>query len=87
MRFKYIFIVFVFAYSNTRAQQLFLVFPKSHKSNPGKAIGDGSITNPWDLQTALYQKIDIVNEDDIIYLHEGIYDGSYLSTLNCTTLL
>lgn len=85
MKFKYIFIVFVFAYTNIRAQQVFHVFPKSHKANPGKAIGDGSITNPWDLQTALSQKVDIVNGDDIIYLHEGIYNGRYLSTLNCTT--
>lgn len=84
MRFKYIFILFVFAYSNTRAQQVFHVFPKSHKSNPGKAIGDGSITNPWDLQTALYQKIDIVNGDDIIYLHEGAYNGRFVSTISTT---
>ena len=42
------------------AQQEFHVFPVDHKDTPGRAIGDGSLQNPWDLQTALNLKPDIL---------------------------
>jgi len=66
------------------AQQEFHVFPKQDKSNPGSELGDGSLEHPWDLQTALSQKPTIVNGGDVILLHEGAYNGRYISTLNST---
>lgn len=63
------------------AQQEFHVFPKDHKNSPGTADGAGTLNNPWDLQTALLQKSDVVNSGDIIWLHEGIYNGKFISTL------
>lgn len=66
------------------AQQEFHVFPENHKTTPGKAAGNGSLQKPWDLQTALTQSNKVVKGDDIIWLHEGIYNGRYNSTLNCT---
>ncbi len=68
------------------AQKEFHVFPEQHKLTPGTAMGNGSLQHPWDLQTALSQKSDVVNGDDIIWLHEGIYNGRYLSNLNSTVL-
>ncbi|WP_452227941.1 hypothetical protein [Lacinutrix sp. MEBiC02404] len=67
------------------AQQEFHVFPKNHKTNPGISTGNGSLQNPWDLQTALTQSNKIVKGDDTIWLHAGIYNGRYNSTLNTTT--
>lgn len=67
------------------AQQEFHVFPEKDKENPGTTSGNGSLQNPWDLQTALTQSNKIVNADDTIWLHEGVYNGRYNSTLNCTT--
>jgi hypothetical protein len=58
------------------AQQEFHVFPETHKTTPGKSIGNGSLQNPWDLQTALTQSNKVVKGDDIIWLHEGVYNGS-----------
>ncbi|OUR99359.1 hypothetical protein A9Q86_12355 [Flavobacteriales bacterium 33_180_T64] len=63
------------------AQQEFHVFPKNDKNTPGREIGDGTIANPWDLKTALKQKPDAVNSGDIIWLHEGIYNGRFISAL------
>jgi hypothetical protein len=63
------------------AQQVFHVFPETHKTNPGKSSGNGSIINPWDLQTALSQDTNSVNDNDIIYLHEGAYNGRFISTI------
>ncbi|WP_298895516.1 hypothetical protein [uncultured Psychroserpens sp.] len=65
------------------AQQEFHVFPKDHKETPGTANGTGAIDDPWDLQTALKQKPKNVNAGDIIWLHEGIYNGKFVSTLRC----
>ena len=75
-------IVFLFYVVSLSGQQEFHVFPKSHKSNPGKASGNGSINNPWDLQTALNQTTRTVNDRDIIYLHKGIYNGRFSSTIS-----
>lgn len=60
------------------AQQEFHVFPN------GKSTGDGSLENPWDLQTALSQKPEVVNGGDYIWLHEGIYTGRFISTIKST---
>jgi hypothetical protein len=62
----------------TQAQQEF------HVTTNGKTSGDGTLQNPWDLQTALSQKPDVVNGDDTIWLHEGIYKGRFLSTIQST---
>ncbi|MDN3492691.1 right-handed parallel beta-helix repeat-containing protein [Winogradskyella bathintestinalis] len=66
------------------AQQEFHVFPENHPETPGTKSGNGSLENPWDLQTALSQKPKIVNGNDTIWLHEGIYNGRFSSTLNST---
>lgn len=63
------------------AQREFHVFPVNHNQTPGTQNGTGSITNPWDLQTALGQSSDVVNSGDTIWLHEGIYNGRYISAL------
>jgi len=81
MKLVLIYLSFLFTTVNITAQQSFHVFPKSHKSNPGKASGNGSISHPWDLQTAFSQKTQVINGNDIIYLHKGIYNGRYISTI------
>ena len=63
------------------AQKEFHVFPVDGKSIQGSPNGDGSRNNPWDLQTALTQTSERVNGGDIIWLHQGIYNGRYKSTL------
>ena len=55
-----------------------------HVSPNGKATGNGSLQNPWDLQTALTQNPQIINGDDTIWLHEGIYNGRFNSTIQST---
>ena len=62
-------------------QQEFHVFPKDYKMTPEMASGNGSLQSPWDLQTALNQKPEVVNGGDIIWLHKGVYNGRFLSTL------
>lgn len=64
------------------AQKEFHVSPNEDKANPGTETGNGSIQQPWDLQTALSQKSDIVNGGDVIWLHEGVYNGRFISTLS-----
>ncbi|MEZ4797499.1 MAG: right-handed parallel beta-helix repeat-containing protein [Flavobacteriaceae bacterium] len=81
MKLKLLIISFLFSAVTISAQQIFHVFPENHKTNPGKTSGNGSITKPWDLQTALNQDINSVNDNDIIYLHEGTYNGRYISTI------
>jgi len=76
-----IIISLLFSAVTISAQQVFHVFPETDKSNPGRASGNGSIVNPWDLQTALSQDTNLVNDNDVIYLHEGIYNGRFISTL------
>ncbi|MEZ4802162.1 MAG: right-handed parallel beta-helix repeat-containing protein [Gelidibacter sp.] len=56
-----------------------------HVTTDGKSTGNGSLQNPWDLQTALSQKPDVVNGGDTIWLHEGIYNGRFISTIKSTT--
>ena len=63
------------------AQQEFHVFPINDTQSPGTSSGNGSLTLPWDLQTALSQKTNIVNSGDTIWIHEGVYKGKFVSTL------
>ena len=53
-----------------------------HVTISGTSLGNGSIDQPWDLQTALNQKAIIVNGGDTIWLHEGVYQGRYVSNLS-----
>ncbi|WP_298902693.1 hypothetical protein [uncultured Psychroserpens sp.] len=81
-RLLYILCCFVGLYAS--AQQEFHVFPIDHKSTPGTQNGTGHIDNPWDLQTAIQQKTKITS-GDTIWLHEGIYNGRFVSTLQSLT--
>ena len=57
------------------------VFPSDHESSPGKTSGNGTKDNPWDLQTALSQKQAIIKPGDTIWLHQGVYNGRFISNL------
>lgn len=63
------------------AQKEFHVFPKDGNHVKGSPNGDGSLNKPWDLQTALSQSTQRVNGGDIIWLHQGIYNGNYKSSI------
>ncbi|WP_040278848.1 right-handed parallel beta-helix repeat-containing protein [Psychroserpens damuponensis] len=63
------------------AQQEFHVFPKDDANSPGTSLGNGSLAQPWDLQTALSQTTDIVNSGDTIWIHEGVYTGKFATSL------
>ena len=52
-------------------------------SPSGSVGGDGSIGNPWDLQTALGGRTS-VGPGDTIWLRGGTYRGTFLSNLNGT---
>jgi hypothetical protein len=49
----------------------------------GSANGDGSINNPWDLQTALSQPA-AVKPGDTIWIRGGTYHGDFTSNLTGT---
>ena len=68
----------------TYTQNQFHVFPENHPLTPGLSTGNGSLQYPWDLQTALKRPNNIINGGDIIWLHEGIYNGRYTCTLKST---
>ncbi len=53
-------------------------------SPEGKADGNGSIDNPWDLQTALNHPSQ-VKPGDIIWLRGGVYRGTFTSKLKGTS--
>lgn len=78
--FYLLFFIVLFGYS----QKEFHVFPETHVSTPRLYTGDGSINKPWDLQTALNQAPEVVNGGDTIWLHEGVYNGRFLSKLRST---
>ena len=84
MKLNYLKIAFLLVPFVIWSQQEFHVFPKDHKTTAGKTTGNGSVKNPWDLQTALSQQNSAVNGGDTIFLHEGIYNGRFISTLNST---
>lgn len=71
-------VVFYLLCLSSYAQQEF------HVSTKGRATGTGTIENPWDLQTALSQKPDVINGDDTIWLHGGTYNGRFLSSIKST---
>ena len=81
MKYSIPFLLAVFFPLLMLAQKEYHVFPEDHKKSPGKSTGDGSLLNPWDLQTALNQKNDVVNGGDTIWLHEGVYTGRYISKI------
>ncbi|MEH6538137.1 MAG: right-handed parallel beta-helix repeat-containing protein [Psychroserpens sp.] len=81
MKQRLLYIIFCLVGLCLNAQQEFHVFPKNHQDNPGTKDGIGSIDNPWDFQTALSQTSSTVNSGDTIWLHEGVYVGKFISTL------
>ncbi|MCB0474893.1 MAG: hypothetical protein KDC69_04410, partial [Flavobacteriaceae bacterium] len=81
MKYSIPFLLAVFFPLLMLAQKEYHVFPEDYKKSPGKSTGDGSLLNPWDLQTALNQKNDVVNGGDTIWLHEGVYTGRYISKI------
>lgn len=78
---RYFLYIFCIISLSIYGQQEFHVFPKDNTQTPGSEFGDGSISRPWDLQTALSQKSDVVKSGDTIWLHEGVYNGRYKSSL------
>jgi hypothetical protein len=73
---KPVILVFAFvAAGGTAAATDFYVSPT------GSSSGNGSIGNPWDLQTALNQPSS-VHPGDTIWLRGGTYHGSFTSNLN-----
>ncbi|RXJ49384.1 right-handed parallel beta-helix repeat-containing protein [Gelidibacter gilvus] len=78
MKNIYILLFGLLSVSFVNAQQEFHVFPN------GKSSGNGSLSSPWDLQTAFSQKPDVVNGGDTIWLHEGVYTGRFVSTIKST---
>ena len=84
MKKLFTFLFLMFLGNMLFAQQEFHVFPVNDKNSPGTSTGNGSLQLPWDLQTALSQNSEIVNGGDIIWLHEGVYNGRFISTLKST---
>lgn len=83
---KQVYLLFIICFTClwSFSQNSFHVFPKDSKINPGSSVGDGSLENPWDLQTALNQKPERVNGGDTIWLHNGVYTGRFVSRLKST---
>ncbi|MDB4335153.1 hypothetical protein OAA06_02205, partial [bacterium] len=52
-----------------------------HVKTTGKASGNGTITNAWDLQTALNHP-SLIKSGDTVYIHEGTYTGHFKSELS-----
>ena len=77
-------IIFVLTAAISFAQKEYHVFPMDTRVTKGTSKGNGSLSNPWDLQTALSQPSERINGSDIIWIHEGIYTGRYRSTLHST---
>jgi hypothetical protein len=51
-----------------------------HVTTTGESGGDGSVSNPWDLMTALKHPAS-VQPGDTIFVHGGTYNGNYSSSL------
>ena len=66
------------------AQKEFHVFPDSYIFEKGDYDADGSLEKPWDLQTALMDSLNVVHGGDIIWIHEGVYNGRFISKLKST---
>ncbi len=54
-----------------------------YASPAGSASGNGSMSSPWNLQTALNQTV--AKPGDTIWLRGGVYPGTYSSYLNGTS--
>lgn len=76
--------LFFFIATISFAQNEFHVFPADGETTKGNPHGDGSISNPWDLKTAFSQSSERVNGGDIIWIHQGVYNGRYRSVLQST---
>ena len=84
MKNFYFIIAPFFLVTTIHAQNEFHVFSVNHSISPGSVSGDGSLKRPWDLQTALNQKPKVINGGDIIWLHEGVYKGHFVSNIKST---
>lgn len=84
MRSRIIYILGIALGFVMNAQQAYHVFPKNDSNSPGTATGNGSITNPWDLQTAFHNPDNMIKPGDTLWLHEGVYDGRFVSNLSGT---
>jgi len=54
-----------------------------HVTTTGTSGGDGSLSDPWDLATALAQPAS-VDPGDTIWIHGGTYSGTFVSQLSGT---
>lgn len=63
------------------AQEQYHVFPTQDLNNPGSTDGNGTLNNPWDLQTALLNENNMIKPGDTLWLHAGVYNGRYVSAL------
>ncbi len=52
-----------------------------HATLDGTPEGDGSLSSPWDLNTALRHP-NVVEPGDTIWVHEGVYKGSWVAKLD-----
>ncbi|MBC5835482.1 T9SS type A sorting domain-containing protein [Flavobacterium sp. F372] len=52
----------------------------------GSSSGNGTISNPWDLQTALNNFSNSIQPGDILWLRGGVYRGQFDSFLQGTVL-
>ena len=80
MRRIFVLITLLFTVLLSEAQQQYHVAPANRDSKPGLPNGSGSMDRPWDLQTAL-NKTDVLKAGDTLWLHKGIYDGRFESTI------
>ncbi len=71
---KIVLFFFVLVLNSLYAQNTWYVSPT------GSSSANGSINNPWDLQTALNHPISVL-KGDVILLRGGIYNGRYSSYL------
>ena len=68
MKYRYILkLIFFLTILSTQAQTEYHVFPINHKKTPGKTSGNGSLSKPWDLQTAL-SNTKVVSAGDVIWI-------------------
>lgn len=68
-------------FSNSTCKALAIEKPQGIFVSPrGKATGDGTQKNPFDLATAL-ENNNLVNDGDTLWLMEGTYRGSFVSEL------
>lgn len=54
--------------------------PGHHVAVDGDPSGDGSVSAPWDLATALSHPAGL-SPGDVVYLHGGVYRGGFVSEL------